>query len=337
MKLKHIFLLSVASLALAACSDDDKSTPEITGNAIRFNASAPLAPRAVTTTDNLDNFRVTAFVGGKKYMDNVPVIKTGNTWTYSPTMYWPADETVNFFSYSPDNITTNSAEKSGTDIKGFVNDGTTDFLYGVNMDESGKTSKMVKINFRHALSQVRFYLKRKVQDPAIRVDVTGVALTKINSVGDFAFPRATTAQGSVAYGTWSAQSLPTDPAIYTGAPATLTDNGTELNPGSYYFFIPQKLEQAGENTADGAFVKVTCAIYHEGTGTRIWPSGADYGDIYFPLNTTGTGSQAVTEWLQGRAYVYNLTIGVPSESSVIEFDVTVDEYQNFAESDLENN
>lgn len=337
MKLKHILLLSVASLSLAACSDDDKSSPEITGNAIRFNASAPLAPRDVTTTENLENFRVTAFVAGKKYMDNVLVTRTGNNWTYSPTMYWPADETVNFFSYSPDNITKSRDDGADDDIKGFVNDGTTDFLYGVNMDESGKTSKMVKINFRHALSQVRFYLKRKVQDPAIRVDVTGVTLTKINSVGDFSFPRTTTAQGSAAYGTWSAQSMPTDPAIYNGEAAVLTDEGTELNPGSYYFFIPQKLEKAAGNTTDGAFVKVTCAIYHEGTGTKIWPSGADYADIYFPLNTTGTGSQAVTEWLQGRAYVYNLTIGVPSESSAIEFDVTVDEYQNFAESDLENN
>ena len=337
MTRNFFLLLSISGLLFTGCSnDDDVVAPDITDNAIRFNASAPLAPRSVVTTDNLDNFRVTAFVAGKKYMDNVLVVKTDNTWNYTPVMYWPANESVNFFSYSPDNITQSDADNGSADIKGFVNNGTTDFLYGVNMNESGETTKMVKVNFRHALAQVRFYLKRKAQNPAIRVDVKNVALTQLKSVGDFAFPRTTTAQGSTAYGTWSGQSVPTDPVLYAGNPVTLTDTGTELNPDSYAFFIPQKLEQSGESTTGGALVKVTCAIYHEDTGTQIWPRGTEYADIYFPLNSTATGAQTVSEWQQGRAYIYNLTIGVPSQTSAIEFDVTVDEYQSFADADIEN-
>ena len=340
MKLKHILPLSLAGLALAACSTDNgKDAPEVTGDAIRFNASAPIAPRNVTTTENLENFRVTAFVEGKRYMDNVLVTKNGNAWTYTPVMYWPAEEPVNFFSYSPDDIVQSATDGTSADLKGFVNSGTTDLLYGVNMDESQKTTKMVKINFRHALSQVRFYFRRKSQNPPIRVDVTNVALTQINSVGDFNFPRTSTSQSSTAQGTWTAQAVPTVPVLYADNAThavTLTDNGIELNPDSYYFFIPQKLTAPGEDYASGAFVKVTCAIYHEGTNTKLWPKEADYSDIYFPLNTDGNGTRSVTEWLQGRAYVYNISIGVPSETSSIEFDVTVDEYKDFTETDLEN-
>ena len=81
---------------------------------------------------------------------------------------------------------------------------------------------------------------------------------------------------------------------------------------------------------------MTCAIYHEDTGTQIWPRGAEYADIYFPLHSAAEGAQTVSEWQQGRAYIYNLTIGVPSQTSAIEFDVTVDEYQSFADADIEN-
>lgn len=337
MKIKFsLLILPLAGLAFAACSSDGDGGRDVTGNEIRFNASAPVAPRTVSTTGNLDNFRVTAFVAGKKYMDNLQVLKVDNVWTYSPIMYWPADETVNFFSYSPDNITHSTADDRMADILGYVNNGTTDFLYGVNMNESGTNTRMVKINFRHALSQVRFYLKRKAQDPPIRVDVTGVSLTNINNVGDFSFPRATTSASSATYGDWDEQTKPVDPVLYSGQPVTLTDNGKELNPGGYYFFIPQDLDGVGEDTVNGNFVKVTCAIYHQGTGTKVWPVGKEYGEIYFPLNTVDTHRQGIDEWEQGRAYVYNLTIGVPSGTGAIVFDVTVDEYSDFSETELVN-
>lgn len=346
MKLTNTFLLLAAGFSLAACSSDDDVPNKVPSDeAISFNASAPLAPRAVITTETLTDFRVTAFTGGKKFMDNVKVTKVGNDWKYSPTMYWPVDQTVNFFSYAPGEggAAPGKTSGDGTDLN-FTNTGSVDLLYGVNMDLSGDSTRMVKVNFRHALSQVRLALRRKAETPAIRVDVIGIDLLNIKSTGDFKFPRATTSQESTSKGTWSNQGSPEDPVLFKADQAwTLTDDYAEQNSSSYFFFVPQTLipSKMGGTELSGSIARVLCAIYHEETGAKIWPSkklevnGTGCGYIYFPLDAGGNEG-AVSEWEAGRAYVYNLTIGVPNTSSAIQFDVTVDEYQDFADIPLEN-
>lgn len=346
MKLTNTFLLLAAGFSLAACSSDDDVPNKVPSDeAISFNASAPLAPRAVITTETLKDFRVTAYTGGQKFMDNVKVTKVGNSWTYSPTMYWPVDQTVNFFSYAPGEggAAPGKTSGDGTDLN-FTNTGSVDLLYGVNMNLSGETEQMVNINFRHALSQVRLALRHKAETPAIRVDVIGIDLLNIKSTGDFDFPRETTSMGSTSKGTWRNQGSPENPVLFKADQAwTLTDNYDERNSSSYFFFVPQTLtpSKMSGTSPSGSIARVLCAIYHEDTGAKIWPSksiefnGTGCGYIYFPLDAGGNEG-AVSEWEAGRAYVYNLTIGIPSTSSAIQFDVTVDEYQDFAQIPLDN-
>lgn len=348
MKLTNTFLLLAAGFSLAACSsDDDVPNKMPSDEAISFNASAPLAPRAVITTGTLKDFHVTAFTDGKPFMKNVKVTKVDNVWQYSPTMYWPVDQTVNFFSYAPaeGGAAPREASGDGTDLS-FTNTGSVDLLYGVNMDLSGETSNMVNINFRHALSQVRLALRRKAETPAIRVDVIGIDLLNIKSTGDFKFPRETTSQESTSKGTWSNQGTPGNPELFKAdqaQPWTLTDDYDEQNSSSYFFFVPQTLtpSKMSGTAPSGSIARVLCAVYHEETGAKIWPSksleekGTGCGYIYFPLDAGGNEG-AVSEWEAGRAYVYSLTIGVPSTSSAIQFDVTVDEYQDFAQIPLDN-
>lgn len=69
---------------------------------ITFNTVAGKATRTgseATTTNSIKDFHVYAFTQGLEYM-NHDVTKTGNTWTYGDTKFWP-ESTVDFYSYSP--------------------------------------------------------------------------------------------------------------------------------------------------------------------------------------------------------------------------------------------
>lgn len=365
MKPSLTILLAAIGISMAACSSDhDKSSPTPEpGNrkAIAFDASAPKAPRTPTTTQNLEFFKVWGFVDGVTFMEDVDVTKTDGNWEYSPTMFWPADnKPVNFYSYSPKIKTILPNNENNPDIPGFINFGSTDLLYGVNIGETagdGPTASQVHINFRHALSQIRFTLKRKSEagHPALKVDVTKVQLVNILSVGSFHFPDSSTISTSETVGEWVDQTKIDNtiegpdpgnrdldnPVIYTGSAVTLTDTPKELLSTNYIFAIPQTLSKTGMNGSKrvGSYVKVLCAIYDEKSQIRLWPStdtpeydpetGCAY--LYFPLDN---GHNGESKWDMGRAYVYHLSIGVPDKTSAIQFDITVDEYGNFQGSDL---
>lgn len=345
MKLIYAFTILAIGAGISACSDDkdyDGPQPGETGrNAIEFAATAPRAPRTVSTTENLDKFYVTAYTDGMLFMDNVEVIRTGSgAWGYTPRMYWPSDGTVNFYSYTPDIVANVHHDESGTDIPGYVNPGDIDLLYGVNMDESapaGGGDKQVKVNFRHALSQVRFKLRR--QDGAhnpLRVEVGAVQLMNICSTGTFNFPRETTSADSEARGEWTGTSSVVSPDIYRGENISLTSDYQLVGNTGYIFAVPQTLVTSSETDYQGAYVRVLCSIYDEASGVKLWPSASassydqasGSGYLYFPLATSPS------TWDAGKAYVYNITIGMPQGSSAIEFDVTVDDYQDFADVEL---
>lgn len=350
---KSLLMLGAAGLALGftACSDETDETP-VYGpeGSISFNVTVPKATRAtVTTTNTIDNFRVWAFVDGQRFMDGVEVTRPGegHNWVYSPIMYWPIGQTVNFYGISPSDITTATAPVAGDanpDIPGFVNrDGLTDLLYSVNMQE--QESGRVQVNFRHALSQLRFKFRRLERPSSeIRVEVIGVDLVGANSVGDFRFPRETTTSSSneKVRGTWVNQRTVRTDNLYTGRAVTLTDDYEGIDDIKYSFAIPQPL-QAGvaDDTSVGVFARVKCAIYDEDTNLKLWPkagtegydpsSGTAY--IYFPLRNDKSN---VTAWEPGKSYNYNITIGVPQTSTTIGFDVTVDDFSEFQDEDLNN-
>lgn len=344
MKLtSSILLVTLSAFAFTACSDDDDKKndgPDNTGE-ITFNATVPRAPRVATTTNNIKEFSTWAFTQGTRYMDNVVVSRDGSKWTYSPVMYWPVDdEAVNFFSVSPAipaTVSTVTQDRS-FDISGYVNtDGATDMLYAVNMGESSNKTKQVQVNFRHALSQVRFALLAQKDTPSIRVDVDAVELLNIYSRGDFQFPRQTTERDDISEasrGDWENQSLPTDVRLYSGDAVTLSETeNTELNSTGYYFALPQELIDSKVNgtTYSGAYARVRCQIFDKTTNVKLWPSSSVSGYnpetqsawLYFPLDTDQT---RYDEWELGKAYYYVLTVGMPKGSSTISFDVTVDEY-----------
>lgn len=342
MKIKRILsilpLFAITAIGFTSCSDNNSDGPD-TGYTITFNASAPRSNRAVVTTNTLKDFKVWAFTDGQPYMSDVTVDRTDNGWTYSPSKYWPVNKALNFYSYSPAITTTTASDASNPDIPGFVNSGSTDLLYAVNIGEVRGASNPapVQINFRHALSQVRFQARPRVAkdgEQSISVKVHALDLLGTYSVGSFNFPTSTTGIGNKVTGEWNSQATPADMQIYKGGMMLSTDTPAELLSTGYIFAIPQVLptsEYSG-GAYKGVYARVLCEIFDRATGVKIWPSAADEvsagaGYIYFPLSTT-SGS----EWLLGKAYRYTLNIDVPSTANKIDFDVTVEDFDDFIES-----
>ena len=334
--------LLVSAAGLSSCSKDDDNTPDVprpSKEAISFNVTVPKAARGVTTTSSINDFSVWAFTGNELFMNNVKVNREGSVWNYSPTMFWPADNAeVNFYCVSP-TIPGNVLTATPTpDIPGFINNtGSVDLLYAVNMKQTAGETGQVKVNFRHALSQVRFKLRRQdgTHNP-LRVEVGAVQVMNICSTGTFNFPRATTSADSDVRGEWSDTKTTVSPDIYRGETITLTSEAQLVGNSGYIFTVPQILATSVENGYEGAYVRVLCSIYDETSGVKLWPStsastydqASGSGYLYFPLASTPS------TWDAGKAYVYSLTIGMPQGSSAIEFDVTVDDYQDFADIEL---
>lgn len=338
--LSHIAIATTVVLTLSACSHQESDAPSM-GNMITFNASAPLSGRQVVTTNSLQEFKVWAFANGKPYMSDVHVGRTENGWSYAPSMYWPADAPLNFYSYSPSIKTATTSDDSNPDIPGFINGGKTDLLYAVNIGETrgGANATPVQINFRHALSQVRFQMRPRVAKPgeqALSVKVKALDLLGTNTEGSFNFPLASTTIGNQVSGEWTDQKAIANKNIYEGTEILNTDTPVELITSGYIFSIPQKLtkSEVSGNNYSGVYARVLCEIFDRNTGVKIWPEATDAvsdgaGYIYFPLNSN---DQANSEWQIGKAYRYTLNIDVPATSNKIDFDVTVEEFPDFINS-----
>lgn len=342
MKYHYLLLMACAAGALASCSSDNDDKIVKTHDAITFAASVPKpnTGRAVTTVETLTSFKTYGFVDKQIYMDGVDVNRNGTRWEYAPVQYWPAGKSVNFYSYSPKEINSGAAEGNITsdnpDIPDFINDGKTDLLYAVNMDQNESTGQ-VKVNFRHALSQVRFMVKKNTAQP-VNVKVYSLEVINANTVGSFRFPRQTTAQGTDVYGTWHDMKSPAVCEIYLSEDGMdLTAEAQEMLSTGYMFVVPQTLtELTGTDTSKATIARLRCTITDSGAaGHVVWPSstaepGYDASNtsayIYFPLYT-----QNNSEWISGKSYRYQLTVGVPSTAGAIDFDVTVDDYVDFSD------
>lgn len=330
------FLLAIpVILGIGGCSHDETPGAVASDRAIRFNVTVPKATRAATTTASIDHFRIFSFVNAKPYMSNVQATRTNNSWVTQPVMYWPADESpVNFYCISPMIREVTDSEVPNPNIENYENrDGKTDLLYSVT---TGATSNPVGINFRHALSKLAFNFKRKAASPSqapLKVEVKEVTITDVRSVASFSYPSQTTSQGGESTGSWHDQKDAADANIFNGETAILTDSYVNLNTTGYEFALPQTL---GQSTADlsGPYVKVLCSIYDETSDVQIWPKGGGSSYLYFPLNSPGA-TNTTSAWQAGKAYAYNITIGVPANTGKIEFDVTVDEYPSFEDMYME--
>ena len=333
---KSLFIMALGAFALTSCSQDE--VLDVQKDAVQFSVVADKASRgAVTTTANIDNFTVTAFnvettggdkVNGTTFMNLNKVELKDGKWVPGITKFWPTEGAINFYSYSPSDLTGVSVAAAAQTITHTVP--TTcgnqiDILYALNTG-LGKADGEVPVNFRHALAQIVFQAENSKSDLEVVID--GVRIVNIKESGVFTWPTVATVDpnystgdtgadtelASKGWGTWAIGSTyKSYPADITNTTLTGVQAATELTTdGKPLLVLPQEITSATVtdnymSIEEGkTFFAISCKIYSiEGTTkTIVWPSSEGYAEVVIPA-TTPDGNV----WKQGRKYIYTFVFG----------------------------
>lgn len=343
-------IAAMAALTLVSCSSDDLdsfSDNSSKNEAISFDGYLGRSAVAVNGTrgsvETKETLKTKGFgVFGKydagdnktsdaKFFVNQKVTYSNSKWTYTPLRYWPTQGQINFYAYAP--------HKEGQTLK--ENTNTFDFTVEpeaanqidllwanatgqIKTNFEGTTKEKVKFLFKHALSRLGYTVKlsgnyspdnatftlRKITLAGSPDDETKGAFYKKGTI-DLSKKDATglwnaaTSDDNKQYFTWFEGSYKvesSDPKHPTKLDPT-TSKDKDYSDKDYLFVIPQDFSLTTEG-ADKLYVIVEYDVTYTSSSTKI---------------TNKVYKKLPIKFEQGRAYMLNLTIGLP-----IEFDIDVD-------------
>lgn len=236
-------------MAMTSCTNEEV-TQVAESRAIGFDAFVTNSTRAEITADNITEFSV--FGGFDSQLDNVfnnvKVIKSSGSWTYSPLQYWTMGKSYTFQGYAPtaDGISA-TPTANGVNFSGFTADGQTDLLASeVKTFDNVQTAQQVQLAFKHILSKVQFKFTSGFA-PNVTLTISNLKVNGLSTKGNY------TAAASDA-GTWdalsgtSAYDVTTNEGGFTSAAAETTGS---------VFVLPQSITEKAINvtftvTASGA-------------------------------------------------------------------------------------
>ena len=335
-------IAAMAALTLVSCSSDDLdsfSDNSSKNEAISFDGYLGRSAVAVNGTrgsvETSETLKTNGFgvFGNYSSTDSktsdadffknqkVTYSTTESKWKYTPLKFWPTNGHIDFLAYAPYDVK-NTTLTDGSKINNFTVSETiadqTDLLWakatGSISADLTSTKEKVNFHFYHALSRLGYTVKLSGDYPSKDVTFTLKKITLAGSSDDEtkgAFYRSGTIDLSKATkdaNLWSNQTGKQKFDWFSGeyevtrSAASHPDINRKENK-DYLFVIPQDFSQPGEG-ADKLYVIVEYDVtYKSGTPTTI-PNKV-YKQL--PIN-----------FLQGKAYKLNLTIGLP-----IEFDIDV--------------
>lgn len=339
-----IGIAAMAALTLVSCSSDDLDS--LTDNsskneAISFDGYLGRSAVAVNGTrgseetvntlktkgfgvfGNYSKDATTAYGNNLFANQQVTYDNTKSKWTYSPLKFWPSDGHIDFLAYAP--YVKNTTLTDGSKINNFTVSKTiadqTDLLWtnvtsSISADVTS-TKEKVKLQFHHALSRLGYTVKLTGDYSSDNVTFTLKKITLAGSPTDAetgAFYTSGTIDLSMSNGNanlWSNQTGKQKFDWFSGdyqVKSSTASHPDEPNKDKdYLFVIPQNFSEkiGGTENSDKLYVIVEYDVtYKSGT-----PSTTIKNKVY---------KQLTTNFLQGKAYNLNLTIGLP-----IEFDVDV--------------
>ena len=337
---KLVFLLPIAAIAMASCSNDSvveqPATKVVSAEALRIYPEIQGATRG-TVWDN-SNFAAFYLTTSDKFQTNSEVVnhtdahvltnaiveKSNGTWSIGGTdYYWPSKSASSSFTawapvapggdpiFGPGDYTASTTIANQKDILVAFNSGSaTDF-------ESG-----VPLKFRHILSQI--IIKADNADKTkVDIEVADVRLNNISSTGTWAVPTASTAT-SLGYTPWSGVSDQVNYFTKVGSfasPVMLDGSAKDLTGADPLLLIPQQLNAATIASGTGQYISLLVRI-KKGT-TLVYPRNNFKGDAntaaasgYDPDYRSGgvdgteqwawTAVDVNTNWEPGKKYIYTL-------------------------------
>ena len=341
-------IAAMAALTLVSCSSDDLDS--FSGNsskneAISFDGYLGRSAVAVNGTRGSEETKETLKTKGfgvfgnyiadagqtsdANFFKNQKVTFSGTKWTYTPLKYWPTNGKIDFLAYAPyvngTELTDGSKINNFTVLETIADQ--TDLLWAkatgqITDNFEGTTNKKVKFQFHHALSRLGYTVKLSGNYS----DNATFTLKKITLAGSpDENTKAFYAKGTIdlaktgtkeelsktntATGLWTAtpsadnkQNFSWFNASYTVTSPTASHPTDPDSKSDYLFVIPQDFSLTTEG-ADKLYVIVEYDVTYK-SGTKI---------------TNKVYKKLPIKFEQGKAYMLNLTIGLP-----IEFDVDVD-------------
>ena len=341
-------IAAMAALTLVSCSSDDLnslSDNSSKNEAISFDGYLGRSAVAVNGTrgseETVNTLKTKGFgvfgnyiagagqTSDANFFKNQQVTCPGTKWTYSPLKYWPTNGHIDFLAYAP--YVNGTALTNGSQINNFTVSETiadqTDLLWAkttgqITDDFEGTTNKKVKLQFHHALSRLGYTVKLSgnYSDNATftlkKITLAGspdentkafyakgtIDLAKTGTKEELSMTNTETGLWTATPSADNKQNFPWFDASYTVTSPTATHPTEPDSKSDYLFVIPQDFSLTTEG-ADKLYVIVVYDVTYK-NGIKI---------------TNKVYKKLPIKFEQGKAYMLNLTIGLP-----IEFDVDVD-------------
>lgn len=386
---KYFFVAAIAAMSLASCSNDD--VIEVKQDEIKFNVVTNRASRAanIYCNNNMpEDFKVYAFYNNGTqdmlYIDGDVITRSENGVYVNSTnksRFWP-ETSLDFVALK--NFTNGATlhyHAQGA-YYGHVSENFTvaqnvadqiDLLYAIAPAQTKEIAKDgVKLNFRHALSQVVF--KAKNLNSALHVEVTGVKVGNVANKGQFDITLKNSTEGNYNIheegydfiedrNHWRAYNTSTtgnsDFEVLLDAPVVLsstTQSLTSANAEGKEFsntamlMIPQTttawdiektsnpdegyaLNEAGTTMGYGTYLAIKCTIWNV--------AGEEYNaESDLKLYDGWAYIPADFNWKEGKKYTYTFIIndGAGFDDKgiptlhKITYSVTVDDFESWNQS-----
>lgn len=294
-------------------SEETVSTLKTNG----FGVFGTYTPTDGQASNLFDNQKVTYFTS---------TTPTESKWTYSPLKFWPANGKIDFLAYAPYDKSTKLTE--GSKIKDFTVDEDIakqkDLLWTNDMNHQitgniTTAKEKVKFQFHHALSRLGYtvtlsgdYSSSGATFTVNKITLAGssdgtskkafykkgtIDLSKIVTKDNTEQNKKDLSKTNTETGLWTAETSDKQNFDLVSSDQPLNQTGIKSDK-NYLFVIPQDF-----TGADELYVYVEYTINYGGT------TGLVTNKVY---------KQIKKHFLQGNAYMLNLTLGLP-----IEFDVDV--------------
>lgn len=368
MKKYLFFALGVA--ALTSCSSDEV-TELNQGNEIKFSVVADNDSRAADVWCNANKpqtFNVWANSGGQAFIAGDLYEAENSVYTSDVVRYWPETAEVDFYALKYDGAVTYTSGSQPSIVK--YNPSTTvaeqqDIIYATTPGATKTNDGVVKLNFRHALSQIEFMAKNN--NPTIKVVVKNVCVGNAVTNGTFTLPKGTTdgtyvdathgttetLPATFNQGTWdltaktyadysvavqnpdaalseTASSL----TLSTGTSIKDTDHGVTTDDAQSMMLIPSSTapttawDPTTKNLNEGSYLGIDVVISNIVTvGETTYATEIYTGWAYVPV---------AFAWEQGKRYVYTFNFGAGKDGGFradgtpvltdINLDITVDDF-----------
>ena len=347
-------IAAMAALTLVSCSSDDLdsfSDNSSKNEAISFDGYLGRSVVAVNGTrgsvETANTLQTNGFGVFSKYsgtsfpdFDNQKVTYSNKKWTYSPLKFWPTEGQIKFYAYAPYKDGKKLKENSTT-FDFTVADkaaGQEDLLWanatGQITETSSSTKEKVKIHFYHALSRLGYTVKLSGNYSSNNVtftlkNITLAGSTDGNTPAFYKTGTINLAKTNNETGVWSnytggklkfnwysgEYNIPEPKAGTEPSPShpDKDNNGTIEKDKDYLFVIPQNFpEKIEDPNHSGQQIDNPDKLYVIVEYTIDYGGGVKVDNKVYKRLTQ--------EFKQGKAYMLNLTIGLP-----IEFDVDLTE------------